>query len=97
MGERFYCRTPGMGAGFMGWKSPAVRIAKPLAAGKGVRREAESEGSRRQSRPEGHKPHTRLTDLGEPVTQGENRSYQRVLVVNVAGAGGKTTLLSGEA
>ena len=38
-----------MGVVLMGCKSPAVKVAKPLAKGKGVRREAESEGSRRQN------------------------------------------------
>lgn len=33
----------------MGCKSPAVKVAKPLAKGKGVCREAESRGSRRQN------------------------------------------------
>jgi hypothetical protein len=41
--------APGMGVVLMGCESPAVKVAKPLAKGKGVRREAESGGSRRQN------------------------------------------------
>jgi hypothetical protein len=41
--------APGMGVSLVGCKSPAVKVAKPLAKGKGACGDAGSEGSRRQS------------------------------------------------
>ncbi len=61
-----------------------VDSAKHIAKGKGVRGDAESEGSRRQTSGLTNRNHIRHCKLGKVATQTEALNYPEVYGVNVA-------------